>query len=74
MRGCHSHHLKRVTLELGGKSPNIITAHADLEKAIHQSAMGLFFNTGQCCIAASRTYVHASIYDKYLALLVEKVK
>lgn len=74
MRSCHVHNLKRVTLELGGKSPNIITAHADLEKAIHQSSMGLFFNSGQCCIAASRTYVHASIYDKYLATLVEKVK
>ena len=74
MRSCHVHNLKRVTLELGGKSPNIITAHADLEKAIHQSSMGLFFNSGQCCIAASRTYVHAYIYDKYLATLVEKVK
>ncbi|MEO0607984.1 MAG: aldehyde dehydrogenase family protein [Pseudomonadota bacterium] len=56
--------LKKVTLELGGKSPNIIFGDADLEKAIPASAMGIFFNTGQVCTAASRLYVHRSVYDQ----------
>ncbi len=67
MRNSHVKNLKRVTLELGGKSPNIITAKADMEKAVNQACMGLFFNAGQCCIAGSRTYVHSSLYDKFVA-------
>lgn len=66
MRNAHDKNLKRVTLELGGKSANIISQHANLEKAVSQSVLGLFFNAGQCCIAGSRTYVHSSIYDKYV--------
>lgn len=62
--------LKRVTLELGGKSPNIIFPDADLDMAVEQAHFGLFFNMGQCCTAGSRTYVHESIYDKF----VEKSK
>jgi acyl-CoA reductase-like NAD-dependent aldehyde dehydrogenase len=54
---------KRVTLELGGKSPSIICKDADLEKAIPQAAMGCFFNTGQVCYAGTRLFVHRSIYD-----------
>lgn len=66
MRNAHKDNLKRITLELGGKSANIISKHADLEKAVSQSMLGLFFNAGQCCVAGSRTYVHSSIYDKYV--------
>jgi aldehyde dehydrogenase (NAD+)/phenylacetaldehyde dehydrogenase len=56
--------LKRVTLELGGKSPSIVCEDADLEQAIPQAAMGCFFNSGQVCYAGTRLYVHRSIYDK----------
>ncbi len=54
---------KRVTLELGGKSPSIICKDADLEKAIPQAAMGCFFNSGQVCYAGTRLYAHRSVYD-----------
>lgn len=50
--------LKKVTLELGGKSPNIIMNDVDMDLAIQQSNMGLFFNMGQCCNAGSRLFVH----------------
>jgi aldehyde dehydrogenase (NAD+)/phenylacetaldehyde dehydrogenase len=58
--------LKRVTLELGGKSPSILCADADLASAIPQAAMGCFFNSGQVCYAGTRLYVHRSIYDEVL--------
>lgn len=58
--------LKRVTLELGGKSPSILCADADLASAIPQAAMGCFFNSGQVCYAGTRLYVHRSIYDQVL--------
>lgn len=56
--------LKKVTLELGGKSPNIILADADLEKAIPAAAMAVFFNTGQTCTAVTRLYVEDKVYDQ----------
>ena len=71
MRNSHKDNLKRVTLELGGKSANIITKNANVDKAIAQSSMALFFNAGQCCIAGSRTYVHSSIYDEYVEKAVK---
>lgn len=77
MRNAHDKNLKRVTLELGGKSANIITKHANLDTALSQSIMALFFNAGQCCVAGSRTYVHSSIYDQYVekaAAIVSKIK
>lgn len=55
---------KRVTLELGGKSPQIILADADLEAAINGTAMGLFFNQGEVCAAGTRVFVHRSVYDQ----------
>jgi len=55
--------LKKVSLELGGKSPNIIMPDADLEKAIPASAMSIFWNTGQTCTAATRLYVQEDIKD-----------
>jgi phenylacetaldehyde dehydrogenase len=56
--------LKKVTLELGGKSPNIIMADADLDVAIPGAASAIFFNQGQCCCAGSRLYVDEKVYDK----------
>jgi acyl-CoA reductase-like NAD-dependent aldehyde dehydrogenase len=58
--------LKRVTLELGGKSPNIIFADAALDRAIEGSAMGVFGNQGEVCSAGSRVFVHRSVYDDVL--------
>ncbi len=56
--------LKKVSLELGGKSPVIICADADLERAIPAAANAIFFNAGQVCIAGSRLYVEAPVYDE----------
>ncbi|CAG8654406.1 9917_t:CDS:2 [Ambispora leptoticha] len=58
--------LKKVTLELGGKSPNIIFEDADLDQAIKWAYYGVYANHGQCCTAGSRVYVQDSIYDKFL--------
>ncbi|MBW0535323.1 hypothetical protein O181_075038 [Austropuccinia psidii MF-1] len=66
--------LKRVTLELGGKSPNIIFEDADLEQAVRWAAFGLFFNQGQTCTAGSRVYVQEAIYDKFLQELQTHLK
>jgi phenylacetaldehyde dehydrogenase len=56
--------LKRVTLELGGKSPVVIFSDADLDRAIPSAAMGIFGNAGQICAAGSRLFVHESIFDQ----------
>ncbi|XP_029673290.1 aldehyde dehydrogenase, mitochondrial [Formica exsecta] len=58
--------LKRTTLELGGKSPNIILKDVDLNYAVEGAHFGLFFNMGQCCCAGSRTFVQADIYDEFV--------
>ncbi|MEY9908605.1 acyl-CoA reductase-like NAD-dependent aldehyde dehydrogenase [Catenulispora sp. MAP12-49] len=58
--------VKRVTLELGGKSPNIVFADADIEKAAASAPYGVFDNAGQDCCARSRIYVEASAYDEFL--------
>jgi acyl-CoA reductase-like NAD-dependent aldehyde dehydrogenase len=58
--------LKRVTLELGGKSPNIILPDADLEAAVKGSFQGIYFNSGQACNAASRLLVHADLFDEVI--------
>lgn len=65
MRNSSVNGLKRVTLELGGKSANIICEDADIDEAVAQSHLGLFFNQGQCCIAGSRVFVHDKIYDEF---------
>ena len=57
---------KRVTLELGGKSPTIICADADLAKAVPQAAVSCFFNSGQVCYAGTRLYAHRSVYEQVL--------
>ena len=64
--------LKRVTLELGGKSPNIVFADSDLDAAIEGSFFGLFFNQGQCCCAGSRLFVEAKIYDEFVNRVVAR--
>uniref|UniRef100_A0A8C7Y7B6 aldehyde dehydrogenase (NAD(+)) n=1 Tax=Oryzias sinensis TaxID=183150 RepID=A0A8C7Y7B6_9TELE len=69
-----SSNLKRVTLELGGKSPNIVLSDANMEDAVEQSHFALFFNQGQCCCAGSRTYVQADIYDEFVERSVERAK
>uniref|UniRef100_A0A7C9B032 Aldehyde dehydrogenase (NAD(+)) n=1 Tax=Opuntia streptacantha TaxID=393608 RepID=A0A7C9B032_OPUST len=58
--------LKPVTLELGGKSPFIVCADADIDRAVELAHFALFFNQGQCCCAGSRTYVHESVYDEFV--------
>lgn len=63
MRNSHPHNLKRISLELGGKSANIIMDDADIDFAIEQAHFSLFFNAGQCCCAGSRAFVHEKIYD-----------
>ncbi|KAG9333380.1 hypothetical protein JZ751_012740 [Albula glossodonta] len=69
-----SSNLKKVTLELGGKSPNIIMSDANMEDAVEQSHFALFFNQGQCCCAGSRTYVQESIYNEFVERSVERAK
>src|ERR1700737_2203440 len=64
--------LKRVSLELGGKSPNVIFADADLDAAVEGSYFGLFFNQGQCCCAGSRLFVESNVHDQLVEKLVKK--
>ncbi|KAG6848133.1 hypothetical protein H0H93_003089 [Arthromyces matolae] len=66
--------LKQVTLELGGKSPNIVFDDADLEQAVNWSAHGIFWNHGQACCAGSRIFVQAGIYDEFLKKFTEKAR
>ncbi|XP_044515432.1 aldehyde dehydrogenase, cytosolic 2-like isoform X3 [Gracilinanus agilis] len=66
--------LKRVSLELGGKSPCIVFADADLDSAVEFAHHGVFFHQGQCCIAASRLFVEESIYDTFVQRSVERAK
>jgi len=64
--------LKRVTLELGGKSPNIILKDCNMDKAVETAHFGLFFNMGQCCCAGSRILVEEDIYDEFVERSVER--
>ena len=63
--------LKKVSLELGGKSPAIILPEADLDLAIAGAANAIFFNHGQCCCAGSRLFAHKSVYDKVVGGVAE---
>jgi len=65
---------KRVTLELGGKSANIIFADANLDRAARNAASGIFFNAGQVCSAGSRVLVERSVYDEVVDRLVARAK
>ncbi|KAI6042822.1 aldehyde dehydrogenase [Pisolithus marmoratus] len=66
--------LKNITLELGGKSPNIIFNDADIEQAVNWAKFGVFFNQGQSCIAGSRIFVQEGIYDEFLKRFTEKTQ
>jgi phenylacetaldehyde dehydrogenase len=66
--------LKKVTLELGGKSPSLVLSDADLESGIPGVASAIFFNHGQCCCAGSRLYVEKSIFDTVVAGVVDQAK
>ncbi|XP_069332492.1 aldehyde dehydrogenase 1A1-like isoform X2 [Eulemur rufifrons] len=66
--------LKRVTLELGGKSPCIVFADADLNSAVEYAHHGVFYHQGQCCVAASRLFVEEPIYDEFVRRSVERAK
>jgi aldehyde dehydrogenase (NAD+) len=66
--------LKRLTFELGGKSPNVVFADADLDAAVAGAEFGLFFNQGQCCCAGSRLFVEQSIHDQFVEKVVARAK
>lgn len=69
--------LKKVTLELGGKSPNIIFADADMSQTVQNVITGIFYNSGEVCCAGSRVYVESKAYDSFienLKVAIEKVK
>lgn len=74
LRAAADSNLKKVTLELGGKSPNIIFPDADLEKAVAWSAWGINMNYGQTCHAGTRIYVHEDVYDKFTELFTKRMK
>jgi aldehyde dehydrogenase (NAD+) len=65
--------LKRVTLELGGKSPNIVFADSDLDAAVEGAHTALFFNQGQCCCAGSRLFVESHVHDEFVQKMVKRV-
>ncbi|CEG46737.1 aldehyde mitochondrial precursor, partial [Plasmopara halstedii] len=71
MRTSHVNNLKRISLELGGKSANIILDDADIDLAVQQSHLGAFHNKGEICIAGSRVYVQEGIYDEFVRRSVE---
>src|ERR1700688_3060193 len=66
--------LKKVSLELGGKSPNVVYKDADLDSAIPGAASAIFFNHGQCCCAGSRLYVEKPIFDRFVEGVAEQAK
>ncbi|MFC7440359.1 aldehyde dehydrogenase family protein [Laceyella putida] len=66
--------LKRVTLELGGKSPNLIFADADLDAAVNGAVFGIYYNTGQSCEARSRLLIQEEIYDEFIERFIEKTR
>jgi len=74
MEAAAKSNIKKVSLELGGKSPHLVFESADLEQAANWAALGICYNSGQDCTAGSRVYVQETVYDKFLDLLVQKVK
>ncbi|MBY0595612.1 aldehyde dehydrogenase family protein [Bacillus bingmayongensis] len=66
--------MKKISLELGGKSPNIIFADADFETAVDYALFGIYAGTGQVCSAGSRILVEESVYDKFVTRFVERAK
>jgi aldehyde dehydrogenase (NAD+) len=74
MQAAGRSNLKRISLELGGKSPNIIFADSDLDQAVDGSHLGLFLNQGQCCCAGSRLFVERKVHDEFVDRMMKKVK
>jgi len=74
MEAAAKSNLKKVSLELGGKSPHLVFESADLDQAANWAALGICYNSGQDCTAGSRVYVQDTIYDNFIKLLVSKVK
>ncbi len=68
MKAAANSNLKKVTLELGGKSPNIVFNDANIDDAIGWANFGIFYNHGQCCCAGSRIYVQEGIYDEVICV------
>jgi aldehyde dehydrogenase (NAD+) len=66
--------LKKVSLELGGKSPNVVLADADLDAAVKGAAMAIFYNTGQACTAGSRLLVEESVHEQFVEKLVARAR
>jgi acyl-CoA reductase-like NAD-dependent aldehyde dehydrogenase len=66
--------LKRLSLELGGKSPNIVFADADMEAALRGAMTGIFYNKGEVCAAGSRLFLEAPVHDEFMSKLTERVK
>ena len=66
--------LKKISLELGGKSPNVVWRDADLDVAVSGTASAIFFNQGQCCCAGSRLFVQESIFDKLVGGVADEAK
>ena len=66
--------MKKLTLELGGKSPSLVFEDADLDAAVEGTFGAVYFNQGQCCIAGARVFVHSSIRDEYVAKLADRVR
>ncbi|EGX88431.1 aldehyde dehydrogenase, putative [Cordyceps militaris CM01] len=73
MKAAAASNLKKVTLELGGKSASLVFADADLQNALFWTTLGFTANNGQVCAAGSRLYVHAAIYDDFLKQLAERL-
>src|SRR6201999_3656392 len=74
MQAAGRSNLKRVGLELGGKSPNIVFADADMDQAFEGSHFALFFNQGQCCCAGSRLFVEEKAYDEFVERSAARAK
>ncbi|XP_045705587.1 cytosolic 10-formyltetrahydrofolate dehydrogenase isoform X2 [Phyllostomus hastatus] len=74
MKSCALSNVKKVSLELGGKSPLIIFADCDLNKAVQMGVSSVFFNKGENCIAAGRLFVEDSIHDQFVQKVVEEVR
>ncbi|KAJ8400652.1 hypothetical protein AAFF_G00394210 [Aldrovandia affinis] len=74
MKSCAVSNVKKVSLELGGKSPLIIFSDCDMDKAVRMGMSSVFFNKGENCIAAGRIFVEESIHDQFLQRVVEEVK
>ncbi|XP_036100919.1 cytosolic 10-formyltetrahydrofolate dehydrogenase isoform X2 [Molossus molossus] len=74
MKSCALSNVKKVSLELGGKSPLIIFADCDLSKAVQMGMSSVFFNKGENCIAAGRLFVEDSIHDQFVQKVVEEVR